>query len=188
MAAEFGVFMIVYRKHAWEQRVATSLLPILLGSGTGRPGTSNRRELSASFPPLAGARGEFCYPPPMGPARHYRFAAILVACIAFLSLRLVGEHLHFCFDGSEPPVSVHGDDGDVHHADLGMASPHDDADVDLMIAVFKGTADAVLPLALLGALLLILPLVRIRRVEFPAVRFSDSRFHSLRPPLRGPPR
>jgi hypothetical protein len=125
----------------------------------------------------------------MRPVHLRRFAVTLLACIAFLSLRLVGDHLHFCLDGSEPLVSVHGDDGEIHHADLGMASPHDDVNVDLMSALLKGTTDAVLPLALLGALLLlILPLVRIRPIEFPAVRFSDSRFHYLRPPLRGPPR
>lgn len=131
---------------------------------------------------------EFCYSQPMAPARPHRIAVALVACIAFLSLRLVGDHLHFCFDGSEPLVSVHGDDGRIHHGELGIDAPHQDVNVDLRSAVLKGTVDAVLPLALLGGLLLILPLVRIRRIEFPAVQFSDSRFHHLRPPLRGPPR
>lgn len=71
---------------------------------------------------------------------------------------------------------------------LGIDAPHQDLNVDLMSAVLKGTADALVPLALLCALLLMfLPLVRIRRIEFPAVQFFDSRFHYLRPPLRGPP-
>ena len=48
--------------------------------------------------------------------------------------------------------------------------------------------DAVLPLGLLVALLLILPSVRTRRTTFADVLFSDSRLHFLRPPLRGPPR
>jgi hypothetical protein len=114
---------------------------------------------------------------------------MLIACVAFLSLRLVGDHLHFCFDGGEPYVSVHGDDGDSHHSDAGISAPHQDVDVDLMSAVFKGASDVLLPLALLGALfLLIVPLLQVRRIEFASVLLPDSRFHFLRPPLRGPPR
>jgi hypothetical protein len=125
----------------------------------------------------------------MGPAHRYRLLITLVACAAFLSLRLVGDHLHFCFDGSEPLVSVHGDDGDVHHAEVDMAAPHVDVNVDLMTVVFKGASDVFIPLALLAALLLFfLPLVRLRRIEFYLQLLPDSRFHHLRPPLRGPPR
>lgn len=109
--------------------------------------------------------------------------------MAFLSLRLVGDHLHFCFDGTEPLVSIHGDDGEIHHAELGVNAPHDDVNVDLMTAVFKGSADLLVPLALLGAFILfLLPLVRLRRIALPSVLLPDSRFHYLRPPLRGPPR
>ena len=130
----------------------------------------------------------FCYSQMMGVLRHYRIAVVLVACIAFLSLRLVGDHLHFCFDGSEPLVSVHGDDGDVHHTEVD-ASPHTDMDIDLMSAVLKSISDALLPLALIGVLfLLIVPLLQVRRMEFASLLLPDSRFHHLRPPLRGPPR
>ncbi len=136
-----------------------------------------------------GSSPSFCYSPPMGPVRRFRYVATLIACIAFLSLRLVGDHLHFCFDGSEPLVSVHGDDGAVHHADMGMAASHDDVNVDLMSAVFKGASDLLVPVALMGALLLfLLPLVRMRRIEFSRLLLPDSRYHHLRPPLRGPPR
>lgn len=125
----------------------------------------------------------------MGIALRHRFLITLVACIAFLSLRLVGDHLHFCFDGSEPLVSVHGDDGDIHHAEVGVGAPHEDVNVDLMSAVFKGASDVLVPLALLGALLLFfLPRVRVLRIEFPSLPLPDSRYHHLRPPLRGPPR
>lgn len=125
----------------------------------------------------------------MSPAHSIRIVVTLVACIAFLSLRLVGDHLHFCFDGSEPLVSVHGDDGDIHHTDLGLDAPHEDVNVDLMSAVFKGSSDLLVPLALLGALLLlVLPRLRQSRVAFPSLLIPDSRFHHLRPPLRGPPR
>jgi hypothetical protein len=125
----------------------------------------------------------------MGIAHGYRFLITLVACIAFLSLRLVGDHLHFCFDGSEPLVAVHADDGDIHHAETGVSAPHEDVNVDLVSAVFKGASDVLVPLTLLGALLLFfLPLVRLRRIEFPSLLLPDSRYRHLRPPLRGPPR
>lgn len=116
-----------------------------------------------------------------------RLAAALVACIAFLSMRLVGDHLHLCLDGSEPAVSVHAYDGEIHHAEVGIDAPHEDVDVDMMRAMFKSACEALL---LLGALLLlrILPRVSVPRTAFPPVPCFDSRFHDLRPPLRGPPR
>lgn len=125
----------------------------------------------------------------MDSLRRSRFAVMLIACIAFLSLRLVGDHLHFCFDGSEPLVSIHGDDGDTHHMEAGLAAPHQDVDVDLMSAVFKGASDVLVPLVLLAALfLLIVPLRQLRRIEFASILLPDSRFLHLRPPVRGPPR
>ena len=118
-----------------------------------------------------------------------RVVLVLLACVAFVTVRLLCDHLHFCFDGGEPFVSVHGDDGDIHHAGAGISSPHEDVDVDLMSAVFKSASDTLMPLALLSALLLlILPQVRLRRIEFPSLLLPDSRFQHLRPPLRGPPR
>ena len=117
-----------------------------------------------------------------------RIALVLLACMAFLTVRLFCDHLHFCLDGSEPFVSVHGDDGDIHHAEAGVSAAHEDIDIDLMSAVFKSASDALVPLALLGALLLlILPQVRVRRITFASLLFPDSRFQHLRPPLRGPP-
>ncbi len=125
----------------------------------------------------------------MGLARRHRLLVTLLACVAFLSLRLVGDHLHFCFDGSEPFISVHGDDGDVHHSETGMSAAHVDVNVDLMSIVFKGASDLFVPLALLCALLLFfVPLVRRQRIVFAPLPLPDSRFHHLRPPLRGPPR
>lgn len=32
---------------------------------------------------------------------------MLVACLAFLVMRIGGAHLHHCFDGSEPENAVH---------------------------------------------------------------------------------
>src|SRR6185369_3324618 len=107
----------------------------------------------------------------MGASRS-RIALVLLACMAFLTVRLLCDHLHFCFDGGEPFVSVHGDDGDIHHMGPGIAAPHEDLDIELMSAVFKSASDTLIPLALLGALLLlILPQVRIQRIAFPSLLF-----------------
>lgn len=125
----------------------------------------------------------------MGLAHRHRLLVTLLACVAFLSLRLVGDHLHFCFDGSEPLISVHGDDGDVHHGEVGASASHVDVNVDLMSIVFKSASDLFVPLALLSALLLFfMPLVRGQRLAVAPLLLPDSRYHHLRPPLRGPPR
>jgi hypothetical protein len=65
-----------------------------------------------------------------------------VACLAVLFAGLGNAHLHYCFDGQEPPVSVHLTDGidpgHDHHDHTGHAPDHepdqehhDDLDVDL---------------------------------------------------------
>lgn len=38
-----------------------------------------------------------------------------------LVMRLASDHVHLCFDGSEPPVAVHGVDGGDHHPAAGHA-------------------------------------------------------------------
>lgn len=112
----------------------------------------------------------------------------MLLCVALLSFRTLADHLHFCFDGTEPLMSVHGDDGEIHHAGPGVDVAHHDMDVDLMTALFKSGFN-LLPVALLGALLiLLLPLIRVQWSTFPSSLIPDSRFHFLRPPMRGPPR
>ena len=112
----------------------------------------------------------------------------MLLCVTLLSFRTFADHLHFCFDGTEPLMSVHGDDGEVHHADAAFDVAHHDVDVDLTSALFKSGFN-LLPMALLGAfLVLLLPLIRVQWSIFPASLIPDSRFHFLRPPMRGPPR
>jgi hypothetical protein len=76
-----------------------------------------------------------------------------VACLAVVFAGFSNAHLHYCFDGQEPPVSVHLTDGidrtHTHHErtshgaahdladhDTGHHDPehHDDLDVDLKLA------------------------------------------------------
>jgi hypothetical protein len=57
--------------------------------------------------------------------------ALLIAllCGVLLLTRLGGTHLHLCFDGSEPPISLHVADAGDHHP--GESAPHADQDVAL---------------------------------------------------------
>jgi hypothetical protein len=59
-----------------------------------------------------------------------------VTCLAVLFAGQSHAHLHYCFDGQEPPVSVHFGDGidpghehEEHHDE--DDSPHDDLDVEI---------------------------------------------------------
>lgn len=126
---------------------------------------------------------------------------IATLCLAVIVMRVGGSHLHLCFDGSEPPVTLHVTDVGDHHADGHHSSEahaatlladfaHEDQDVgvgsDLVSKKFSGDLDLAL-LALVCALLLFL-IARARGATI-AWRFSVSipdRPH-LRPPLRGPP-
>ncbi len=58
-----------------------------------------------------------------------------VACLAVLFAGQSRAHLHYCFDGQEPPVAVHLADGiDLGHEHEGHDdddSHHDDRDVEL---------------------------------------------------------
>src|SRR5262245_8625196 len=61
--------------------------------------------------------------------------------LVFLNASLFGAHLHRCYDGNEPPRSLHVYDGqdDVHHANSG--EQHRDVDIKLadqaLAKVFK---------------------------------------------------
>jgi hypothetical protein len=115
---------------------------------------------------------------------------IAMLCVAVIVLRVGGTHLHLCFDGDEPPVSLHIADSGIHHADE-PAGDHSDREITPGAdALVKKSSDAVdaLTLALLGAVLLFV--VACGRVPLPDFRSplpAPSRSR-LRPPLRGPPR
>lgn len=113
--------------------------------------------------------------------------------IAFLALALwllsnwAGAHGHFCFDGQEPPVSVHmhldGHEVHDHHPD----EVHQDADIELTQSALAKLSKIDLGLVLLAALalaLLILP----TPVYTSAYRsFYPRVFLYWRPLLRAPP-
>lgn len=119
----------------------------------------------------------------------HRALLLTLICVAVVFVRLGGAHLHLCFDGGEPPVSLQFTDVE-HHAEHHVGDVHDDFDLSLagdMIAKSKASSFD-LPLLLLAALLL--PLLPTAGVSVPArrpPRRPIPRPPFLRPPLRGPP-
>jgi hypothetical protein len=110
---------------------------------------------------------------------------------AFLALALwllgnwAGAHGHFCFDGQEPPVSVHMDVMDGHLEHHGN-EVHQDADIELDQTLLAKLGKIELGLILFAAalLLLILPKPVFTCIYHPFYpRISLHR----RPLLRAPP-
>jgi hypothetical protein len=129
---------------------------------------------------------------------------LAVVCVAMVAMRLTGAHLHYCFDGREPPVTLHADghtqaDSHAHHLDVLATADgsdqagvmHDDLDVSVSDgALVKKAASLFDPFFWIAAsvlLCLLAPLVRVRisTVEH-SLPIGPHRAH-LRPPLRGPP-
>ncbi len=119
-----------------------------------------------------------------------------LVCILVVGMRITGAHLHLCFDGSEPPASVHfGNDRGLHHL-LGehedATVEHADVDVNLVSdALFKSSSTSFDLLDLFGALAWLLGcFVFVRQAVFLFESFVpiDTTRAYLRPPLRGPPR
>ena len=113
-----------------------------------------------------------------------------ILSIAILAMPLGGAHLHLCFDGGEPPASLHATDDGVHHS--AKATPiHHDVDVQLAnTALGKKVSDSSDGPALLAAAFIVLPLPSIEAVVVPQQRidsFVPVAAVRLLPPLRGPP-
>ena len=119
---------------------------------------------------------------------------LALACLTLLFMQMGGAHLHLCFDGKEPPASLHLADSD-HHADHhgghhAAGEAHSDLDVPLAgDALTKpGKLNLDLPLLLLAALWLgfLCAARQGERPRDPPHALASS--HHLRlPPLRGPP-
>lgn len=116
--------------------------------------------------------------------RHKTLA--LVALMIWLMASWSGAHGHLCFDGQEPPISVH-----IHtlteHADHAADEQHVDTDVDLSQPVLTKLTKIDLPLLLATALLLAVLFEKIRATTFPYLQPYTARCAGLRPLLRAPP-
>lgn len=119
--------------------------------------------------------------------RHFRCCLLLV-CMALLITRVAGNHLHLCFDGSEPPVSFHTIDAAEHHGEEEFE--HADKDISLPEMTLAKLVSFLLDFALLAAVVIgLLALVTPQRIR-PELLIRDLEhaiLHFLRPPLRGPP-
>lgn len=113
-------------------------------------------------------------------------ALAFLALIIWLIASWSGAHGHLCFDGQEPPLSVHMDMLGEHpdHAD---AEKHIDADVDLGQIALAKLVKIDLPVLIAAAVLCVLLFKRFTFVITPYSRPYSSRIIGLRPPLRAPP-
>ena len=112
---------------------------------------------------------------------------ICAVLLLWLFASLSGMHAHYCFDGLEPPVSVHFEVANGHsdhadetaHIDVDNKSPQ-------VIAAKIFNIDL---LFLFAALLLIAlwPLALSQRFNFSNTPSSWLAVFALRPPLRAPP-
>ncbi|PUA27877.1 MAG: hypothetical protein B0W54_15260 [Cellvibrio sp. 79] len=118
--------------------------------------------------------------------RFHQFQFAFVALVCWLLGSLLGAHGHFCFDGQEPPVSVHmhmlGDHPE-HHAD----EDHQDADVDLLQSAIAKLTKLDQSLILLAVVALLL-VTQARPVLISRCSpFVPTLIPFARPPLRAPP-
>ncbi len=116
---------------------------------------------------------------------------VAMLCIVLLSARVGGAHLHLCFDGLEPPVSMHLADEPFDHHEPSYTMTHHDEDISLIAdAIAKSAKPKIdVPPMLLAALLILLLVVRQTRTPFVRRRRLQATTVPayLLPPLRGPP-
>ncbi len=111
-------------------------------------------------------------------------------CIAILATRVNGVHLHFCFDGQKPSISVQSGVADFDTAT--ECSSGKDQDMSLIAdgLVKNITGNSLLPTLLVTAVLLFI-LSLPRKIGFVGCFVRPVLAHTpgyyLRPPLRGPP-
>lgn len=121
----------------------------------------------------------------------HRSWLLTLLLVALLTVRIGGAHLHLCFDGNEPPASLHLLDDGAHHEENTVSAPHNDVDLSVIDEALTkvGKASWDLPvLAIAATLLLALLVIPARIVPRHVVPPTLSPLYLLRPPLRGPPR
>ncbi len=112
----------------------------------------------------------------------FAFAALLVWLLASWS----GAHGHLCFDGQEPPVSVHIHAPDMH-ADHDSDQNHVDANVDIGQLAPAKSLKVDSPFVLIAAYLFAWLFSKPAQIFVHYFRFTPSQQFGLRPPLRAPP-
>jgi hypothetical protein len=120
-----------------------------------------------------------------------RTSIVLILCSILLLLRIGGVHLHLCFDGQEPPATLHLlDGGSEHMLDDADPLPHKDGNLDEASASIVKSLLATFDLPLL-LLTVLVAWLRASQPAFPAPQRGDRPLRRspsfLLPPLRGPP-
>jgi hypothetical protein len=122
-----------------------------------------------------------------------RFARFLLwtVVLAVLTVRASDTHLHFCYDGQEPPTTVHFADASVHDDEHHVGEDHADKDFDPFVGLLLkhggSDADLALPTYVVAAVLLLPPVTTIVSAVSDSLQPHASPPFHLRPPLRGPP-
>jgi hypothetical protein len=112
---------------------------------------------------------------------------VLLTLLLWLMTSWAGVHGHFCFDGQEPPISLHVDvmgGHEVHTAD----ESHQDIDAEVSQSVLAKLLkfDPPLPI-LLAAIFILLAITRTPLFFFYTDAPTPHRHAGIRPPLRAPP-
>lgn len=113
---------------------------------------------------------------------------IWLLCIVFLAVRIGGAHLHLCFDGEEPPFSVHAGESTNHDEHDGIH--HADTDLNLLDSASAKTFVKIqYTPALIAALIVLCVHLVVRRLAIttyspPLFRFIPPRFTAPRAPPR----
>lgn len=115
---------------------------------------------------------------------------VLLLCSLLLVMRIGGTHWHLCFDGREPPVSIHVADSSFEHSTAGIDGQHHDQNVGIGLAslVKLGSAELDVPPLVIAFVLLwaAMPTLLVPRARKAPARPGRSPFLLL-PPMRGPP-
>jgi hypothetical protein len=114
-----------------------------------------------------------------------------IIAIAVIAMPVNGAHLHLCFDGGEPPATVHSVEDGAHHEESGADVVHHDVDVSIASSALAKKFDQSLDLPGLIATTLVVLRVPVSGAVVPlpdrsAVLVPDPELRLL-PPLRGPP-
>ena len=112
-------------------------------------------------------------------------------CAVIVVTRVSGAHVHLCFDGTEPLVSVHAEEGRLDFDHERSRRGHSDLEVSLSAntlvnkAFIAGTLPVAVSITIVCLLCGAFAASKIGRPRSSPVPLSWS--FLLRPPLRGPP-
>jgi hypothetical protein len=113
---------------------------------------------------------------------------VYAALLFWLFASASGMHGHYCFDGIEPPVSVHFDLTSDDHDDHEHVGHNDFDNKSSQITALKVVGVDLHFLATLFLLAILWPIVRKQRFVISSTPSSWLSVTGLRPPLRAPPK